>query len=606
MIGPRRYRKETHRIYLHNDTYPNSSGGNSKARYVTYKFNEQTRTSHVLKACALGATSAPSYSLVLVTNNVSALPPGYFYFEYSKDIDHWKRIRNDFGNASGEDEAPHGHNYDIDQAVVLPPGVKLTDMVSFGTLPTRNDARSKEDVGESSGSKRSKSLCFMKTLGANEFVLKQRDIILKKMRYLLEDAWVHYRQLNPEVGEGENDKGDSSSENAFDISVGWFLQPVVYHEPLSLNGEMSSGENSSDEEEEIHENADEDQAKEETTKLIERDSKEAYLRCVLSSRIARRSNSNSTNIIISGYLLKKSRKDPNVWRRNFCILVDNQLWYISRMRLQAFYMQGRGNGEYRYIWRSKHRHIRLLRSHVTEPVEGSLNERIPHVIEIRTGQNEMHVFQAVSRHEQLKWIQAIAGQIVVRHESNYIEMAELIMCEEQEARTRRFEESVCQVLDKTGIPTPRGTNVWSMTGQGGEIVDLVRFTMLIHEFKEVCRTHSGLPASVGSRQWKLNRILVARQLDAAGAVCASPFFKERTQDDKEFKTQRKQIVHTIVEKQKRLNQTDEALAPPLSTIFDDVLRKLTAYTVEAEERHKENGLFGYVVESPTRPRSSSS
>jgi len=59
-------------------------------------------------------------------------------------------------------------------------------------------------------------------------------------------------------------------------------------------------------------------------------------------------------------------------------------------------------------------------------------------------------FQAVTRHEQLQWIQAIAGQMVVQHESN-TEMTELIMCDEQEAHTRRFEESVCQVLDETGI-----------------------------------------------------------------------------------------------------------------------------------------------------------
>jgi len=93
----------------------------------------------------------------------------------------------------------------------------------------------------------------------------------------------------------------------------------------------------------------------------------------------------------------------------------------------------------------------LLRSHAMEPVKGKWNKRISHVPEVRTGQNEVHVFQAISRQEQLRWIQALAGQIVVRHESNYIEMAELIMCDEQEAHNRRLEESVCQVLDETGI-----------------------------------------------------------------------------------------------------------------------------------------------------------
>jgi len=51
---------------------------------------------------------------------------------------------------------------------------------------------------------------------------------------------------------------------------------------------------------------------------------------------------------------------------------------------------------------------------------------------------------------------------------------------------------------------------------------------------------------------------------------------------KEFKSLRKQIVHSIFEKQNILNQMDAAVAPPLSMIFDETLRKLTAYKMEAE------------------------
>lgn len=71
------------------------------------------------------------------------------------------------------------------------------------------------------------------------------------------------------------------------------------------------------------------------------------------------------------------------------------------------------------------------------------------------------------------------------------------------------------------------------------------------------------------------------------------FFKERTVDDKEFKSQRKNIVHLVVEKQKRLNQTDEFVEPPPINLFDSVLKKLTNFAAGAERKHMENGLFGY-------------
>jgi len=76
-------------------------------------------------------------------------------------------------------------------------------------------------------------------------------------------------------------------------------------------------------------------------KVIERDSREAhsYLRYILLSRrigCLSNSNSNSTNVILSSFLLRKSRRDPNEWRRNFRIVVNDQLWYGSRMLQRLF------------------------------------------------------------------------------------------------------------------------------------------------------------------------------------------------------------------------------------------------------------------------------
>ena len=36
--------------------------------------------------------------------------------------------------------------------------------------------------------------------------------------------------------------------------------------------------------------------------------------------------------IVSGYLLKQSQKDPNVWKWVYCVLLDDPLWVIGRMK----------------------------------------------------------------------------------------------------------------------------------------------------------------------------------------------------------------------------------------------------------------------------------
>ena len=37
--------------------------------------------------------------------------------------------------------------------------------------------------------------------------------------------------------------------------------------------------------------------------------------------------------VVSGYLLKQSQKDPNVWRRVYCVLLNDRLWVIGRVKL---------------------------------------------------------------------------------------------------------------------------------------------------------------------------------------------------------------------------------------------------------------------------------
>ena len=54
----------------------------------------------------------------------------------------------------------------------------------------------------------------------------------------------------------------------------------------------------------------------------------------------------------------------------------------------------------------------------------------------------MHYFRAGARKTQLKWTRAIATRIVICYENHFIEMAELLIEEEEDAKCRRMERGV--------------------------------------------------------------------------------------------------------------------------------------------------------------------
>ena len=653
-LGPERFRVEVHQIGRrptnHNhvtDPHTDSSKNNQEAQnsnVLLLRIHEYTTARHVLRKCvskkflpnfkeerlqvqhvqpdrSLGSSSSvvtevdddsfrgifmshedeedeeeeedcsyPQNELLLVAS-VSNLPPGYLCFEQWKAARFWKQDSSD-GTDLGAIESdslldiekmrdgfiqPFGANNG--ENFVIPNNVKFTDFVGTEMRVMASESRhawsSKQDAftvdTENDGivSTPQSVLRFVKTLKAGDALLKTRDLMKKYLTYLGEDAWDEYK----------NKTFNDDTLDQVNINMRWFVRSND-QPPLSLSGELS-GEESSDEE------------TVDASVEIERESEERNLRNVLLNRTFR------SEIRMKGFLLKQSRVDANVWRRVWCVLVDGQLWYITRMKQWPFNITDSSSPtsiQKKSLWRSKHRHIRLLRAQVTEPSErNSLNQNAPFAFEVRTLQGDVHVFQAGSREIQLRWLSAIANEIITCYDSNNIELAELIINDEQEARTRRFEESVSSFLETTGLPSRVGNHckLWSMSGHGGEIIDLARITMLVNEYKEVCRTHVELPASVGSRQWTLNRISVARILDAGGAVCASPYFKDRTFEDDNFKAQRKDIVHIIVEKQKKLNHTDENVEPPKANIFDNVLDQLVIYAGQQEMSHKENGLFGY-------------
>mmetsp|Transcript_12942 Transcript_12942/g.17353 ORF Transcript_12942/g.17353 Transcript_12942/m.17353 type:complete len:907 (+) Transcript_12942:153-2873(+) len=268
--------------------------------------------------------------------------------------------------------------------------------------------------------------------------------------------------------------------------------------------------------------------------------KERHLLSILS-----RQESAIDNHCVSGYLLCRSKRDPCVWKRVHCVLTDDKLWYVSRMKdldgvetardveeTEQPSLPNRGRGRKQVPRVGKHHVIRLSRSLLIQPSnvsKGNMIEhdllqlsRAPYSFEICTAKGTSHVFRAKSRAVQLRWIQCLSDRIVQCHENNYMELAELIVSEETNARWGRMESaSVSPVLEyassskrKVAVRrTEDGRNLWSIAPKkkDGVLPEVMRFGMEVGEYKELCRHVDNL---IPKQQ---NRVVVA----SSGAITNS-------------------------------------------------------------------------------------
>eukprot|EP00978_Attheya_sp_CCMP212_P013081 scaffold32689_cov46-Attheya_sp.AAC.2 len=194
--------------------------------------------------------------------------------------------------------------------------------------------------------------------------------------------------------------------------------------------------------------------------------------------------------MLSGYLLKQSNSDPHVWRRVHCVLLDDQIWYISRMRPIK-----KKDGLSQSSRIGRHGKISLSRCLLLEPSEGGNDDmalsRTPHALELVSANGISHVFRATSRNIQRRWIRSISDRISECHENNFLELAELIVSEETQARHQRLQDLVIQPMLPLSQSNPATTittsNGWSRTGKGAEQADVMRFGMEVANFKELCR-----------------------------------------------------------------------------------------------------------------------
>ena len=201
-------------------------------------------------------------------------------------------------------------------------------------------------------------------------------------------------------------------------------------------------------------------------------------------RIAVLRELSNSPFVVSGYLLKRSQKDPNVWRRMYCVLSNDRLWVIGRVKLLSDFscddVDVNTNQDVLSSMTMRigsHSYINLLRSILMQRDE-PVCHRLPNSFRIVTSSGKTHSFRAFNSQSFQSWIAALSEKIAQTHSDGLMDLAHLIMEEETLARCRRMEDiAVAPFL--RGVSTPTEVNALSM--------DIVRFAMSVAEYRELCR-----------------------------------------------------------------------------------------------------------------------
>lgn len=138
-----------------------------------------------------------------------------------------------------------------------------------------------------------------------------------------------------------------------------------------------------------------------------------------------RSSGGDRDGIYSGFLMKRSGKDVNVWRRRYCILTEDKLWFLKSRRAER---------------RSRAPFVSLvnMRHAIGEP---DAQECVPFGLELHTAHRSF-VFRAYTREDQGKWLQWLRRVTEVNTTNEYIALAEHMVQDGARAAHRRMEATL--------------------------------------------------------------------------------------------------------------------------------------------------------------------
>jgi hypothetical protein len=239
------------------------------------------------------------------------------------------------------------------------------------------------------------------------------------------------------------------------------------------------------------------------------------------------SSSNNNNNTLSGFLLKRSKRDPHVWRRVHCVLDNDYLWFVSRLYHFPIVKNNKNNensNDTILLRFAKHGRVRLTRALLLEPaaVYPPLFQT-PHAFEVMAADGTSHVFRATTKALQVVWMESISDRILQSFENSQLDNAQLVISDECLARNARCEAAAVQPLVNKAIATRDvslnskrsnentansrngGDNnssmpsVWLLDSissplLGRHVGNALRWGMEVADYREYCRhVHSILP-----------------------------------------------------------------------------------------------------------------
>lgn len=132
----------------------------------------------------------------------------------------------------------------------------------------------------------------------------------------------------------------------------------------------------------------------------------------------------------SGYMLKRSSKDPNIWLLRYCVLTD-KLWCVNdRLRCPRASCIGLNTN------------IKLQSRAPSLDCPGAL---------ILHSSHGLHSFIAPSLSEQQSWLHEIAQKTALMADNDVIGMAEMIICDEANSRSHRMQTGMTPYLNSSTL-----------------------------------------------------------------------------------------------------------------------------------------------------------
>ncbi|KAL7535239.1 hypothetical protein ACHAXR_006374 [Thalassiosira sp. AJA248-18] len=202
------------------------------------------------------------------------------------------------------------------------------------------------------------------------------------------------------------------------------------------------------------------------------------------------------SFLVSGYLMKQSWRDPNVFRRVYCVLSEDRMWTIGRMKPLADSNDATTDSILSSIRVGRHKYIKLHRSLLLERGEGHstkqhsssrysgyyltpLTHRLPHTFRMVTSQGKTHTFRAFNSQSFRVWVTSLSEKIAQKHGDGMMDLANVIAEEETLARSRRMDDIAVSPIGMTNGKPAESISPASM--------DIARFGIAVAAFRELCR-----------------------------------------------------------------------------------------------------------------------